>query len=136
MDEKSARSIYESEIESQVNTLLPYGAGPVTDHRLRHAFDMVAKTAFRQGESFALLSLMTIDDVLMEINRRLVNDDRKPISKRRLQAIARTQHDRWGVGYQVPGTNQWLFRPLEMDSLMPGDVGRPRKKAVDKQVEK
>lgn len=126
MDEKSARSIYESEIENQVNSLLPYGTGPITDRRLRHAMEIVAKRAFQQGESYALLSLMDIEQALFLVNQRLVADGRKPISKRRLQAIAREKHDRFGVGYQVTGTRAWLFRPMEIESLMPGEVGHPR----------
>lgn len=95
MDEKSHRSIYEAEIESQINALLPNGAGTITDRRLRHAMDIVARRAFQQGESYALLSLMDIDQALDEINQRMAP---RKISKRRLQAIARERHDRWGVG--------------------------------------
>jgi len=127
MDENSARSIYESEIENQVNVLLPNGAGPVTDHRLRHTLDIVAKTAFRAGESYALLSLIDIEQTLFAVNQRLAADGRKPISKRRLQAIAREKHDRFGIGYNVTGTRAWLFRPSEIESLIPGATGRPRK---------
>lgn len=127
MDEKSARSIYKSEIESQVNFLLPYGTGPITDHRLRQAMNIIAKRAFQQGESYALLSLMDIEQTLFLVNQRLTADGRKPISKRRLQAIAREKHDRFGVGYQMTGTKSWLFRPMEIESLIPGEVGRPRK---------
>lgn len=127
MNEQSARSLYEQKIETMVNSLLPNGAGTMTDHRLRHALEQVAQTAFSAGESYALTSIMDIDATLHEVNRRMVADGRKPISKRRLQAIARDKHDRWGVGYNITGTNAWLFRPGEIDSLMPGPSGRPRK---------
>jgi hypothetical protein len=127
MDEQSARSLYEQKINTLVESLLPYGAGTMTDHRLHYALDQVAQTAFTAGQSYALLSLMTLDDALEGINRRMVADGRKPISKRRLQAIARAQHDRLGTGYQVTGTKAWLFRPMEIESLMPGAVGHPRK---------
>lgn len=99
----------------------------MTDHRLRHALDQIAQTAFSAGQSYALTSLMDIDATLHEVNRRMVADGRKPISKRRLQAIARDKHDRFGVGYNFSGTNAWLFRPSEIDSLIPGHPGRPRK---------
>jgi hypothetical protein len=129
MDEQSARSQYEQRIDNLVNSLLPHGAGSITDHRLRHALEQVAQVAFTAGQDYALTSLMDRDDAMNAVNQRLIADGRNPISKRRFQAIARTQHDRFGVGYSVTGTGAWLFRPSEIDSLIPGDVGRPKKSA-------
>ena len=117
MDEQSARSLYQQEIKNQINALLPNGAGPVSDHRLQRAMEIVAKAAFGAGESYALLSLMTADDVAIQFG----------VSVRRIRAIAKVKHDRFGVGYQVPGTAQWLFRPSEIESLRPGQPGRPRR---------
>lgn len=129
MNEKLARSLYEQRIDSLIQSLLPHGAGPLTDHRLRHELEQVAQIAFTAGQDYALTSLMDRDEAMNAVNQRLIADGRAPISKRRFQAIAREKHDRFGVGYNVTGTNAWLFRPSEIDSLMPGDVGRPRKNA-------
>jgi hypothetical protein len=117
MDENSARSIYQQKINDLVESLLPNGAGTLTEHRLRFALDKIALLAFSSGESYALLSLLTIDDVA----------ERLGVSRRRLQAIAREKHDRFGIGFQIPGSTQWLFRESEVESLRPGNPGRPRK---------
>lgn len=117
MDEQSARSLYEQEINNQVSALLPNGAGPMNETRFRHALELVAKRAFSSGESYALLSLMTADDVAVMLG----------VSVRRVRSIAKLKNDQFGIGYQVPGTSQWLFRPSEIESLRPGAVGRPKK---------
>jgi hypothetical protein len=116
MDENSARTIYEQEINNQVKSLLPNGAGSMTETRFRHALDIVAHRAFTSGENYALMSLMTSDDVALQLG----------VSVRRIRAIAKIKHERFGIGYQVPGTSQWLFRPSEIESLRPGPVGRPK----------
>lgn len=120
MDRQSHWSIVEQQIDSAVSAAMPYGGGAtITEHRLRHHLNQVAKTAFQEGQSYALLSLLTVDDVAEQLN----------ISPRRVRAIAKIAHERWAIGYQVPGTNTWLFRPEELDSLRPGPPGRPRKPA-------
>ena len=124
MNEQSARSLYEQEINNQVSALLPNGAGPMNETRFRHALELVAKRAFTSGESYALLSLMDIDQALAEINQRMTP---RKISKRRLQAIATERHERFGIGAIIGGV--WLFRPSEIDGLIPGESGRPVKNA-------
>ncbi len=117
MDESSARSLYEQKIDQMVDQFLPNGAGSINTVRFRHALSQIALIAFSAGESYALLSLMTVEDMARELN----------ISARRIRAIAKVRHERFGVGYQVPGTSQWLFRPAEIESLRPWAEGRPRK---------
>jgi hypothetical protein len=117
MNEKSARSLYEQKISQQIQSLLPNGAGSITEIRLRHALDQVAQVAFSAGGSYALLSLLTVDDVA----------DQLSVSVRRVRAIAKIKHEQFGIGFQVPNTAQWLFRPSEIESLRPGVVGRPAK---------
>jgi hypothetical protein len=89
----------------------------MSETRLRTALSQVAQVAFSAGESYALLSLMTVDEVAAQLG----------VSVRRVRAIAKIKHEQFGIGYQVPNTSQWLFRPSEVESLRPGKSGRPRK---------
>jgi hypothetical protein len=70
---------------------------------------------------------MTTDDVLEEINKRLSANGRTPISRRRLLAIAKYEHDRFAVGRQI-SRGTWLFAREEIDSLMPVESGHRRAK--------
>lgn len=112
MDRSSHWQIIESKIEQFT------GEGqPLSPARARHALDQVAQVAFREGENYALLSLMTVRDVAVTLR----------VSERRVRAIARERHERLRIGWQVPGTSTWLFRPEEIELLRPGTSGRPRK---------
>ena len=117
MDEQSARSLYEQKIDALTESLLPNGAGTITESRLRTALSKVAQEAFSAGQSYALLSLMTSEDVAEQFG----------VTPRRIRAIAKIKHEQFGIGWQVTGTSQWLFRPSEIDALRPGKIGRPRK---------
>lgn len=108
--------IVEHKIEQTISDHLPYGGGPMTDVRLRSALDVVAKTAWREAEAQVLLNLLTVEDVAEQLG----------ISPRRVRAIAAHRHERFGIGWKVPGTRgTWLFRPEELDSLRPGLPGNP-----------
>jgi len=119
MDEKSAHSMYEQKIDQSIQSLLPNGVAYLTESRLRHVLEQISQTAFQAGEHYALLSLMDIEQTLFIVNQRLAIAGCKPISKRHLQAIAQQKHDRFGIGYNVNGTHTWLFRPSEINSLIP-----------------
>lgn len=116
MDKTSHWSIVEQQIMLSVNTLLPNSAGTVTDIKLRHVMNTVAQIAFQQGGTYALLSLLTVEDIAEKFD----------VSPRRVRALAQVRHERFGVGWQVPGTRQWLFRPEEIESLRPGIDGYPK----------
>lgn len=116
MNEQSTRSLYEQRINTLIASLLPNGAGTISETRLRTALSQTAQVAFSAGESYALMSLMTVDDVAEKLG----------VSVRRVRAIAKIKHEQFGIGYQVPNTAQWLFRPSEIESLRPGKTGRPR----------
>lgn len=119
MDEKSARSIVEQKINQYVESLLPNGAGTITETKLRHVLDNIYQTAFSIGQDYALSSLLTVNDVAELFG----------VNVSRVRVIAKQKHEQFGIGYQIPNTNQWLFRPSEIESLRPGSVGRPRKGA-------
>ena len=116
MNKDEHYQIVENDIKKYVSSLLPHGAGAITDHRLRHALEQVAQRAFQQGESYALSSLLTVGDVAEILN----------VSPRRVRAIAKNRHERFGVGWQVPGTNQWLFKPEEIGQLRPDEKYQPK----------
>ncbi len=57
MDEQSARSLYEQQIKTLIEILLPNGAGALTEARLRYALGSVAQVAFTSGHDYALSNL-------------------------------------------------------------------------------
>lgn len=116
MDRQTHEQIIADAIAQAVATLLPDGAGIVSAPRLRQALDRIGALAFREGQSYALLSLLTVEDVA----------DQLGISARRVRALAAERHERFGIGYRVPGTGAWLFRPEELDALRPGPAGYPK----------
>lgn len=117
----------EQQLEQQMGELFPHGEGRATPARVRHALNMIAKQAWSASRAYHLLGILTMEQALEQINARLSADGRRPISPRRLRAIAQVAHERHAVGRQI-SRNTWIFSGDELDSLMPGDVGRPRKK--------
>lgn len=97
-------------INNALAALLPSGAaGTVTPDRARHVLAQLAAAVREDAENSVLTSLLTINDVAETLG----------ISARRAKALARNRHERFGVGWQVPGTGQWLFRPEELEALRP-----------------
>ena len=121
MNEQSTRLLYKQRINQLVKSLLPNGAGTISVTRLQTALDQVSQVAFSAGESYALTNLLTIDEVAEQLG----------VSARRVRAIAKVKHERFGIGFQVPHTAQWLFKPSEIESLRPGASGRPVKRNVN-----
>jgi len=117
MDKQEHQQIVEREIAKVMEEIFPYGEGRTTRPHVQHALNIIAQKAFSQGESCSLLSLMTVRDVAAQLR----------VSERRVRAIARERHEQFGIGWQVPGTSTWLFRPEEVELLRPGTSGRPRK---------
>jgi excisionase family DNA binding protein len=114
MNENDARGLYNDRINRMVDSLLPNGAGPMTEHRLRHALDQVAQVAFSAGRSYALTNILTVEQAAEEIG----------VSRRRMAEIIRTRHDRFGTGMRVG--RSWLIHRDEIESLRPGPEGWPR----------
>lgn len=114
MDEKSARGLYQKKMTTIIETLLPHGAGSITEHRLNWALDQVAQEAFSAGRAYALTNLMTVEEAAIEIG----------VSRRRMAEIIRTRHDRFGTGMRVG--NSWIISRDELDALRPGPEGWPK----------
>ena len=92
------------------------GSGLVTEHRLQTVLGRLAHRVAVDAGNDALMTLRTADELADELG----------VSPRRMRAIIRNRHERFGVGWQVPGTNQWLVRPSEVENLRP-DVRYRRK---------
>lgn len=114
MNKETYTSIIEQEIQKAMDAMFPHGAGQTTHAHVKHWLDTISKIAFSQGEMYALMSLLTVQDVAEQFD----------ISPRRVRAIAKNRHERFGIGWQVPGTNQWLFRPEELNVLEPEEKYR------------
>jgi hypothetical protein len=117
MDKQTHERIVEQEISQAMDAMFPHGAGQTNHHRARVFLDKVALVAFREGRSYALGSLMTADDVAEHFR----------ISARRARALIKNRHERFGIGYQVPGTSQWLVTPEELENLQPDEKYRIKK---------
>jgi hypothetical protein len=120
MDRQAHEQIVNTEMHKQLDICFPYGEGRALRARVEHALGQVAAVAFEQGRRYAILSLLTIDDAMERINNQLP----EPISRRRMLAIARNRHERWGVGFQVGNTGVWLFTPEQIDVLIPNEKYR------------
>lgn len=101
--------IVQQRIDSLVEGLLPYGAGNITETRMRTALDQVAQIAYREGDNQALLSLMTTEDMAAKLN----------VTPRRVRALAARRR----VGWQV-SRHTWIFKTSDIESLRPGPPGR------------
>ena len=72
------------------------------------------------------MDILSINDVLLRVNRIQRSRGKKPITIWRMRQIARERHDRFGVGRQVGGNKAWVFNSSEVKHLLPsGKVGRP-----------
>lgn len=116
MDRQGHKQIVNKRIQNAMDAMFPHGVGRASHTAVHHWLDNVAQVAFREGESHALLSLLTVEDMAEMLG----------VTKRRVRAIAKNRHERFGIGWQVPGTCQWLFRPEEIEQLRPDEKYRPR----------
>lgn len=125
MNKEAHQAIVDQQIEQAMEHMFPHGAGRTTHTRVQHWLDTIALAAFREGEAYALLSLLTVEDALEHVNARLTAAGEKPITRRRLAAIIKNRHERFAVGMQLSG-GQWLVRHEDIDSLIP-DLKHRRK---------
>lgn len=109
-------SIAQDQITRQMEALFPHGSGTASSHRVEHALTAVAQVAFRTGQSAALMTLSTSDDVA----------ELYGVTARSIRERAKRLNERFGIGWQVPGTGQWLFTPEEVERLKPDERFRPK----------
>ena len=115
MDRDTFDQMVAREIEQTIETLLPHGAGQMTAVRLRTALRTIAQRTETAARAYYLGSLKTVDDMAAAYG----------VSRRRAQAIAKAQHERWGRGMRVG--NAYIFSDDEIESMRPAPTrGRPR----------
>jgi len=107
MDKNSCQQLIDSEIQKAMGSMFPYGAGNAPHARVQHWLETVAQYAFNYGRSYALLNLMTVEDVA----------DYLGVTRRRASAIIRNRHERFGVGMKVGAS--WLIHRDELPRLEP-----------------
>ena len=116
MDRQTLDQLIDQDIEQAVETFLPNGAGQMTAVRLRTALQTIAKRTESAARAYYLGNLRTVDDLA----------DQFGVSRRRAQAIAKHQHERWGKGMRVG--NAYIFAEDEIEGMRPASTrGRPRK---------
>ena len=113
MDRQAFDSLVTQDIESAVADLLPHGAGPVTDHRLRHILRRVAQQVETNARSYYLLNLRTADELAEQFN----------VTPRRMRAIIANRHERWGTGMKLG--KSWVVSVDEVPALEPEVKHRP-----------
>lgn len=109
-------TIAQDQVSKQMEALFPHGSGTASSHRVEHALNAVAQVAFRTGQSAALMTLSTTDDVAALYG----------VSARSIRVRAKRLHEQFALGWQVPGTSQWLFTPEEVERLRPDERFRPK----------
>ena len=118
MNRETLDAMIAQAIEQAVETHLPHGAGQMTAVRLRTALQTVAKRTETAARAYYLDNLLTVDNLAAQWG----------VSRRRAQAIAKQQHERWGKGMRVG--NAYIFSADEAEGMRPAEsAGRPRKHA-------
>lgn len=109
MDKETALEMIECDIENAMQAMFPHGAGQTNHTRVRHWLDKIAQIAFNHGRSYALLGLITANDVALHYN----------ITERRARALIANRHQRFGIGMKLG--NSWLLHRDELQQLQPDD---------------
>jgi len=114
MDKQTILETIEHDIENAMTAMFPHGAGRVNHIRVRHWLNQIAQMAFNHGRSYALLGLMTAQDVAEHYN----------ISERRTRALIANRHERFGIGMRFG--NSWLIHRDELQQLQPDEKYRQK----------
>ena len=99
-------------ISREIENLFPLGTGDAfTISRLHAALESVAQKSFDLGRNYGLTNLLTVDEAALEIG----------VSPRRMRALLKDRHERFGVGAQFGQV--WIIHRDELDQLRPGPQG-------------
>ena len=109
-------------VDRSVQTLTKQAAADIANQRSPSAQQRIIKNLVHQVRQLerhsVLMSLMSAQDVANHYG----------VTKRRIQAKVKWLREERGhdVGWQVSGTNTWLFHPDELPNLSPMPAGRPK----------
>lgn len=113
--------VVNGKIQTLIDSLLPNGAGTMTEIRLKTALEQVAQVAFSEGKNYGLSGLLSAEEVA----------ERLGVNRRRALFLIKERHERFGVGRMI-GSATWTVHVDELPMLQPGPVGwkkgRPRGK--------
>lgn len=115
VDKITYDTMNEQEITSTVERLIPHGAGPVTEPRLRQALAVLVARVSSNTRAYELLGIRTAEELAAEWD----------VSRRRAQAFIAMLHERWGVGRKIGSV--WCLSADEAATHRPASPGRPRK---------
>ena len=102
----------EQEIENAMQVMFSHGAGETDHAHVEHILAKIAQRAFQAGRSYALLGLMTADDVAEHYG----------ITGRRARALIANRHERFGIGMRFG--RSWLIHRDELPDLSPDEKYR------------
>ena len=117
MEPVNIDSQIEQEITRSLDTLFrDMPARTLSRTAMETVLRQTATRSAQWAQSGVLLSLLTAENVAEQLH----------VTSRRVRALARRRQ----IGWQVPGTHQWLFTPDEIESLRPGLPGRPSRRST------
>lgn len=114
MDKDSCQQLIEAEVQKAMDSMFPHGAGSAPHTRVQHWLETVAQYAFNYGRSYALLNLLTVEDVAEQLG----------VTRRRASEIIRNRHKRFGVGMRFGSS--WLIHSDELPQLEPDEKYRTK----------
>ena len=104
--------IIQQEIDNRMTALFPHGAGTAKHIRVQAALGHTAQVAFREGKHYAMMGLMTAENVAAEFG----------FSERRARALIQNRHERFGVGMRFG--KSWLVHRDDLALLKPDEKYR------------
>lgn len=114
MKREHHQQLVDQQIEGAMEHMFPHGAGRTNHTRVKHHLDTVAQVAFREGRSYALMSLMSAEEAAEELG----------VTVRRVRAIAKWRHERgFPLGSKIGG--RWIFTPECVEGMRERPAGGP-----------
>lgn len=112
MDKQSYDQAIEQEIADAIAEIAPYGAGHVSEVRLRASLAKLAQRVASHTRAYELLGIRTSEELAAEWG----------VSKRTAQARIALAHERWGVGRKIG--RDWVLSAAEAEQYAAPPPGR------------
>ena len=113
MDKRTYDALIEQSITDAIGELLPRGAGPISEVRLRSTLTKLAQRVANHTRAYELLGIRTSEELAEEWN----------VSKRGVQKRIEAAHARFGVGRKIG--RDWVLSAAEVEQYAPPPPGRP-----------